>query len=77
MGSKKSKYYGGAGKLLLESYGGMATVMSYMAQLEQTKLQALNKWAYRVAVGRVQVSIRPFNCDCLFTTTWNSEIVVC
>ena len=47
----------GAGKRVLASYGGMTVLLSFLNTLEQLKLQALNKWAYTVAISRVQVTI--------------------
>ena len=38
---------------LLWSYGGMIVILSFLNPHESLKLQALNKWCYTTAIGRV------------------------
>ena len=35
----------------------MTVIMGYLTQIEQLRLQGLDKWQYRTGVGRVQVNL--------------------
>ena len=47
----------GHGQRFLTSFGAMQVTMSYMPCLDQTILQHVNKFMYKVGVSRVQTTI--------------------
>lgn len=47
-----------AGGRMLESYGAMTVLLSYLTQMQGLFLQSLNKFSYNIGVGRVQLKIQ-------------------
>lgn len=45
------------GQSYLESFGAMTVTMSFLEDVDQTKLQLVNKFMYDVGVSRVQTRI--------------------
>ena len=52
---------------VVKSFCAMRVILSYIDPLEQTELQAGNKWFYTVAVSRVQTRINIFTGFIYFT----------
>lgn len=53
---------------MIKSFGVTRVVFSYLEQIETLRLQSVDRWFYRTAVGRVQtrVKVKPVEFDHLF-----------
>ena len=51
---REERYRSKLGKDILQSFGATNVIFAYLEPINTLRLQALNRWQYRLGIGRMQ-----------------------